>query len=49
MVQRSNLNPVFNDIVTGIEKKTNDKTDLTTSAPSSTVSTCRPPPSAAPM
>ena len=30
MVQRSNLNPVFNDIVTGIEKKTNDKTDLAT-------------------
>ena len=30
MVQRGNLNPVFNDIVTGIEKKTNDKTDLAT-------------------
>ena len=30
MVQRSNLDPVFNDIITGIEKKTNDKSDLTT-------------------
>lgn len=30
MVQRSNLNPVFFDIITGIEKKTNDKTDLST-------------------
>ena len=26
----TNLNPVFNDIVTGIEKKTNDKSDLST-------------------
>ena len=29
-VQRSNLNPVFFDTVTGIEKKTGDKNDLTT-------------------
>ena len=29
-VQRSNLNPVFYDTVTGIEKKTGDKSDLTT-------------------
>ncbi|MFT4550883.1 MAG: hypothetical protein ACI9MB_004864, partial [Verrucomicrobiales bacterium] len=30
LVQRSNLDPVFNDIITGVEKKTNDKSDLTT-------------------
>ncbi|MGI9244390.1 MAG: CotH kinase family protein, partial [Verrucomicrobiales bacterium] len=30
LVQRRNLDPVFNDIVTGIEKKTNDKSDLST-------------------
>ena len=29
-VQRSNLNPVFFDTITGIEKKTGDKNDLTT-------------------
>ena len=29
-VQRSNLNPVFFDTITGIEKKTGDKTDLST-------------------
>ena len=42
-VQRSNLDPVFNDIITGIEKKTNDKSDLTTargiSSPGSTCPT----------
>ncbi len=32
MVQRSNLNPVFFDTITGIEKKTNDKGDLSSIA-----------------
>ncbi len=32
LVQRSNLNPVFADTITGIEKKTGDVSDLTTIA-----------------